>query len=862
MVVMRHAAKYQQFQATAIEYARTEGFEPDPGWLMLRMEDVKKVLVAPFKGGLWRGQSGFIIDGGLDIRSWHAAQRRLTVTEPRPLPDIKGGGLNQFGELRMQTFVGKKGKLDEVIYQDIYIEDAGLEDLASGLAEQKKHKVGTLFVPITDIRKYYKEFGPLFCRINVRNPDDSWEEGSVQEDGTPWPADIVLRFVFSQLPGTPTIVKRSPLKDTIDDEKLKLDPPTNIIARGEPASEWAQKILDELGMTPRFQPNGRYIVAQDGAEGSKYGTIPVSPGKTEKGKHQHSETQTVNITSTPELVMVIGKTRIRRTTEDCIPVLMDDEGRIREQGEVLREIGYPLRSARIACIQSPESAFFDVKPAPTSDILLHDRRREMLKLMCFKAYAPFSCMIVDDGGRLVLDPDARGSESLAPLHDFAAYLDELPALEKKIPTDKETEKGDRDDIQILAPLVRAKSFRETLFKDFDEIRSHFKRFVSSEFSSLGFWRRFETQKRTEAKTFGASLIKASVKLPTGFNTQKARDTYLTKLGVDTNFIKLDDDVNRALGFVSELGSVTHRLTQKDMTEKNSFTLKRVKQLLASAKFARRKQREAFFNARSYIAQFKSLRDSFVDHGAVAMLANAPHALMPEGSYNLDRQSGLITFKEVTGHMRRPYLLEGEHFVNAIGLVSDGAVTVTFGYEYKTGTMLDFTTVLVAAGLVPDPKTGKVKFKVGPGGIDVIAQIAIKGPGALVVGLNRPTPLTPKIARSPKMRMYEADLGTPMNLTSVVTQALQRAAGDVARPPASTGFTYVWSGLRKAVLDVGVSVIQHEWPVGRDRGTAHTTIGVNSRTSRGLLAGAPTARRIGKFQTKAREMILSDLEDQK
>ena len=862
MVVMRHRIRYQGLLATGAQYSRTEGLDPDHGWVLLPLVKVKRVLVREFDFGQWRAASGFEFDGALDIRSWEANRRLQTVSTPVELARDPAGGLNRFGRLKFTTVVESAGgekKLRETEYVDVYVDDAGIEDLAEKIARQRKHDVGTLFVPLSDVRKFYKDYGPFYGRINVRRPDGTWEEGSTRGPNDPWPAELVVRFLFGQLPGSP-IVRESPKKaNTLDDDSLFLDPPTDVVGEGEPAKEWLDKVLDELGMMPKYQPDGTYLVVRSNAS-AKYDRIPFAPGRTKKPTRMHAETQTVTLSSRPELVMVRGKKRIRRTTEPCIAVLRDDNGDIRPLEDVIKEHGYPELRLRINAIASPETAFEDVPPQPkdVESFRLHKLRREMYKQMAFKAYAPLANMVERErDGKTVLDP-VLAREHLAPMRDFAIYLSEFKTLGRRIPADSEKKKGDREDYIIARPLVRAVRFTETVFRDFDEIRARFKFLIGIERDSIKFWNDTIEQWRARAKNYGKNLLRSSIEMPTSYKQLKAKTEYRVRSGLDADFITLDDDVNRLAGLTDQFGGTNHRILQRDMTEKNVFAVNRVKELAANEKLSIKRIKEITDAIRVLQAEFRTFRNAWVDTQGVVLVANEPYSIVPEGEYDIERDTGLITFKDVAGHMRRPFVLDSESPEDALGLVTDGQVTVTFGHEFHTGTVLDYTAVLVGAKTVPKFKA-KVKFEAGR-----LAVIPEPVPGKdvipIAVGLARSTPLKPRVAHAPEMILYEADEGTPMNVTSVATEAVQRAGGLVTAPPAATGFTYQLSGLHLATLDVGVSVVQHEWPVNRDKGTARTTVAVNSPFARGLLAGVPTVRRVQAFRARAREVMLSDMEN--
>lgn len=882
VTIFRQQVKYQGYLAKAIQYASTAGFSPDPGWVLLDMEQVKKIIVDPFAAGNWRSVNGFEFDSGIDIRTWLKNRGRQTVTTPPEIPQRKGKGLNQFGNLRLESFVFEDGKqtfnLTAVTFVDVYVEESGIEDLgkAMGLAAQKKHNQGALFVPLTDVRKFYPDHGPFYGRINVRMTDGSWDEATIQDNGEAHPAETVIRFLFSQLVGSPLVLKSAKVADTLDDKNLKLDPPVNVIGKGEPAVEHLGKILKRLSLEPHRLPEGNYLVTRVGSTIAKYAHIPINPGISKKGRFQHAESQTSTVKPVSTVVQVRGLPRIRRTTESCIGCVEDEQGRIRPQSEWLEEIGFTPQQAGIQAVAPPEIAFDNITPAPVDieTTRLHEQRRAIAKKWIFKGYAPLANFVVRDvfdlgdpssavplpgasvpvgpqGNQtkesLILDPDRTGTQ-LIPMHDFAAYEFELPQLSQRPPDDKLKRKGDLDSYFLIPPVVRANRFGPVVFRNLAELKGRFDLLIATDEDLIeGMWEPLIERKEIEAKKYGETLIAAAVKLKGAFSSERAEREFNVKTGIDDDFVILDDDVNRLLGFVNDFGLIDHRVLRRDMSAENIFTVQRIINIGKEIDDMRAKIEEIRVSIDEQKANFETFRRAFIDVGGVAIIGNIPHSVAPSSEYTVDRKTGVILFSRPAGHMVRPFILDEETPEDAIGIRVDGQVLVTFGYEYKTGGLMDWTTVLVAAKNVQTFKEKKVK------GI-IILEPAGTTVKPIVVGINRSTPMKPKIETAPKMRMYEADMGTPMNVTEVVTQAIDRATAHLVLPRQGVGFGYVFSGLQRAILDAGISAVQWEWPVARDAGRAHTTIAANAEATRALINPVGAVQRLKDAKAAAREIL--------
>ncbi len=93
-----HVATYQNFIGQACGYRRSEGLLPEPGWIDLRLEDVKKINISG-RTTLWRSVNGFEVPAPLSIDTWFALVSRSTVTAPAPIEPPDGGGLAPFGNL-------------------------------------------------------------------------------------------------------------------------------------------------------------------------------------------------------------------------------------------------------------------------------------------------------------------------------------------------------------------------------------------------------------------------------------------------------------------------------------------------------------------------------------------------------------------------------------------------------------------------------------------------------------------------------------------------------------------------------------------------------------------------------------------
>ena len=220
MTAVFHEAFYQGYPCNAAQYRRSPGLMPEHGYVDISMELLKNKRIRIVGRGVpWRAINGIGVHGGIDIRTQLLVEQNFrgqTVTSPPEIKAPENDAFNMFGDLLLRTRRFPSGAIiDEIRYRDVYVDAAGLEEITRDLAQVKEHKRGTIRVPLTDIRKWHQNMGPLFGKMNWKfraaraHPGtDVPMDPDTLKDGekTPWTLTEVLAHYYKLLPGTPRIV--------------------------------------------------------------------------------------------------------------------------------------------------------------------------------------------------------------------------------------------------------------------------------------------------------------------------------------------------------------------------------------------------------------------------------------------------------------------------------------------------------------------------------------------------------------------------------------------------------------------------------------------------------------------------------
>lgn len=794
--------EYQGYVGTSGAYRRSDGLQPEPGWIMIPLEDLGKIEIHP-RSIPWRAVAGVEFDGGVDIRTWDRFRRQTTITADRaPSPEPESG-LNMSGDLILRTYEGlNDGFSPGTRYYDIYV-DFGMEEETRDLESILEHKEGLVRVPLTDIRKFYGEYGAVFCRINCRRKNGEWDKDTLKEDGeTPWSLLDVFSFLFSQLPGSPQIVEKCDLRS-----KSGFDAPQGIEGQGEPAVQIIEQLLRKTGLKAQMQPSGWYAINRVNSNRIPRQTIATAPRTTKTVKS--NELQYERLTSTPTnrapAFTCVGPRRVQRRSWPCTAVLRDPEtGKWHTLAKICRLWGYSIEKLNRMVFVSGPRQYEDVPPAPTvggtvtyATAQLHAVRKEALR-MAYRQYIP-SFMIDKDGD--VIDPEKEMIPYLPVLPETAWYKNELSQEQMRdYPKDKAT-KGDLDEIIMYPPVVRANLVSERYFNRFDEIEREIESVLVRQeavISGLEALRDF-------ADTIGDR------KLEDLLQSEKVSDKTIkdmAKYGVDKSDLTLNVGGDLAAA-AKELGTVMPKDVRIAYT-KNSDAAAQSVILYANMK---REAESAIAEQKTVAAK---IRGRLAEEKAKYELNGRIHGRYNVGqgptlkAHVVDFETGLIESSVPLCVIDRPWFFNGDD----VSVIADGSVVVTYGYEIKGSGSYAFTNYMFFADDGGDP-TADAKPAFG--------------------GCHRSSPIK-ALVMPMESREYIAENGNPMNYSACFSEAKGKVAERCSGPAVIPGWVMEIHGLRPCVLDGGIMSVQHEW----DGDVGITHVSVNAPGARMPLM-APIAR---------------------
>jgi len=838
MTVLRHEATYQGLPGKGVEYRRSPGFNPEHGWIDIDMADLGKIEIHP-REIPWRAANQVEMNGALDIFTWLKLRSRVTVTTPPAIPAPKGGGLNLFGDLILTTYDDTTGGVvGQTTYHDVYVASSGIEEITRDLAEIESHAVGTVRVPLTDIRRWYQKCGGLFCRINCRLSSGEWDPITVKDAETPFSALEVLEFLFSQLPGSPLIVGHSEVK------KLKLNPPTDIVGEGEPVVQHLEKLLERLSLEAGLLEDNNYVVSRKLSSKFGHKQVPKAGGGVARGpKALHYERRTAYVGDRPPLVLVFGRRRIRRITVPYIAVLQDTDGRWYPIEVIAARWGYSMRQINAGAFIGAEKNFRDVPPTYVSAFegggvsgeaqsefaaqgqaeggnlnvgasvtggaplggggggQLHERRRKTLKGV-YRYYAPAHLFQVSPGSTTTSLRDQGMADSdfehvsFLPMQECPWYVSELAVLGTSIPENGPRKKGDREDFVLSPPVVRANRVGQQVFADFKEVKAYFDGFKATSLLIAENYHALLTQWVMSQKESADFLNATQDSATSTISPQKISSKFAAVAGHDNSSI--DAEVQRA---AREVGVHLHGPADAAMVKDSPA---RARDLLAVAKGikqielgivdeqAKRVRLDERFN------QFKKVYEK---RNGIRALYNIPHGPLEDGRFSIDTKTGILHTSEPLCHVDKPIFFHGAGAI----VVADGAVSVTYGYELQENSIKGWTSFLFqAADATKDAASREPQF----------------------VGVCRSSPVKAMTVPMPG-RLYELDEGTPVNFNACLSEALERAAEVLDVPSVVVGHTYEFSGFHSFPLDAGVSSVQFIWAGD----VARTHLAINAPAAR-------------------------------
>lgn len=864
-MILKNSCTYQGYAVQSVKFRRTEGFSPETGYVDLRLEDLKTLLV-DVKPVPWRNFSGQEVSGQLDIA-------RVAALFPQV---FKGGGagntvvtgagqkrqsgLAHYGDLVMQTSVDGQAR-PPMTYNDIYVASEGIEEVTQNLAKVRSHSEGLVRIPLTDIRQFYKDHAHNFCRINYHLRSGKYDPLTVQPDGTPWSIKQVVTYLFSQLPGSPAVDSKSDLFN------LTQGPPTDI-PEDAPVVSILEGILEQCSLVARMLPDGRYAVLKRWQTRLKGGQFISIMGKgPENLDAVHYEKRTVTITDRPPLVQVIGKKRVARITMGYVPIIQWIDSRyyfLYDIGKLLP--GYDINMVNNQVLNNEGKNFQDVyqfaksfsaKTGPTAaggggeagNGPLAESIVQLLRKWAYKGYAPAGLFRPQEASdtpkqgksvdtvvapaKIIGEPPSSFSDDdstyvpFLPAVDAPWYKTELANNGVKIPISKE--QGDAGDLILLQPVVNARSIGERFFTNSKEMNAYFDRRIAHLKTYIEEIKPALNAARDRARGLAQILKRAEKSANQSVKKNVLQRAYdVIKVAATTGIVGVAlqqrDQVQSAGGdVVIQIGQEVQAAASSVGTPilDNELLLNKIDggeaaitQMVFAATEAKKWQQildEEQAKEKAIDGERALYQNRYGSLGGIAVRANLETGPIPSGKFSFDNKTGILLFSEPMCHARSSLVMSDEAQVVA----ADGGVHVTFGYEVNTNGVEDWTSVLVS----PQDQQGGAAIPV-------------------VAGYNRPSGIKAKIERAPGMRLYMDEKGFPMNITAVTETAIRKATAQVAKPKTVEGFVDIASGFVRCVLDGGINCVMHEWDGAKEaqseKATCHTWIYINAPGSVGPL----------------------------
>lgn len=817
MTVLRCHAYYQGYEGKAWEFRRSKGFTPEYGWIDLDMSQVKNIRIIG-REVPWRSPNGFEINGQTDILSWSKV-RQTTGAEPVDLGQPAGGGLNMFGHLVLKTIDDQTGAVvDSVTYRDVYVAYGGLEEVTKGLAQIEDHNKGTLRVPLMDIRYWFWKCGGLFSSINARMKSGEWIKGTTKDGKTtPWQLVDVVRFLFSQLPGSPAVFSGSELFSL-----GQAPPPSDIIGEGELAVEHLQRLLDRYGLEAGMRPDGSWTVDKKASKRFGYKEGPDANGgaRSIAGIPLHYESKTTMINDRPPAVCITGPRRIRRITVPYVPVLEDVDRKIYRLEAVVKRWGMTMDQFNNIAMMGTERMGHDIPPTinASGGGRLHERRVKCAR----RAYRMYAPAFLFEGKAEESTTNARGISDrdfeiapFLPMKPAPWYVSDLTS--DKIPKDAGRGSGDKEEYILMPPIARGLRFGSHFLVNKDQIENYFKKLTTEYDDDIGTLSQLQAFLTAQKTKVADALVGMSSTAGGAISSSK-----LGKYGAAAaaNLKEFDADVTKA---AASVGRVLGKTTWDDLLE-GGFTLieqiRQLEEMITTAKGSEDKMREVKSQWEKRFEAFKKVYENF---GGVYVRYNIPYDFLESGSYSIDLETGILQSAEPLCHVDKPLFFDGD----GCTVTDHGQVTVTFGYELKDNTIAAYSSFLFVASAGSDDSPGVAKLA------GVCKSSALK---AQCVPMNA--------------RLYELEEGTPVNLNACYSEAWQKASAMVSQAQVTDGFVYTLSGMYHFPLAPGVTGVQH---VGIGGSKGHTHLTINAPAAKVPL-GPPQLPKRGAGAVDVRENI--------
>lgn len=836
MSAFRLDVTYQGYPVKTCAYRRSDGLTPEPGYVDISIEALKKISIEP-RQVPWRAVNGFEFDGGMSIAAF--AKLSTTVTQPPALPAPSGGGLNLFGDLVFRTYKSAVGGVEELAhettYRDIFVDFAGLEEITEDLADIEPHDKGTIRVPLTDIRRFYENYGPFAQSINAKLKSGGFDPLTVKPDGETWSAETTVKFLFSQLPGSPLVVRM---------DMKGVETPSDITGTGDPVLQVLTKVLDQMGLVPKMQPDGNYVVRKK-MRSVAQGTIfdgPDSSRARDPEDHLSYETKTQWMAERPPAVQVFGKRRVRRITTPYIPAVRDEHGNLAKLFDYIDEIGYS-RGQLNAQVLAGEKNFEDVPGSGK----LHATQREILRTHAYKTYAPAFLFAAKEAeqsakekqnaelsallGISISTPSIRLTDEdfekaqFLPIVDVPFYVDELEAIDVKIPGD--TQDGDRGKFVVVPPVVRGRRVGQGLCTNFADVTRRFGELEAGDGLAINNLLSQLKAKISQRDTVGKSLARSQEVLQE-----------IANVGGNPNLVtRLEGDLSMIPQDVHKHAEIA-RIVQEDL-EAQQRKAAQIDLDVADIKAKINEARQTAIRHRDEFQAFSNAYREILGSVGVQAIINLPYGVV-EGRYTLTRETGVIEFAEPMCHMAQPVLLAGE----TGAVVNDGAISITYGYEERINSIEDWTSVIF---------TTEIAEETSPANEELAGFLEKKSTQVWVVGVSRSTPIKCKVERAPTMRLYESDEGTPFNLGAVVKEAGGKAFGQLVNDITQIGYASRYGVFFRAALEAGIQSVQYAF----DGSSGSLFIHANSPNSRISVDVPGLGPAVLARQSKSLEVVLRE-----
>jgi hypothetical protein len=829
-----NSATYQGYPVKSVVWKRSEGLGAEVGSVVIDYSVLKELsLRTPMVP--WTGDDGGAdIPGGLVISDWWElfGKRPGTRSDYKPTKN-PAAGLEISGELILTSkFVD--GKTKTVKYGEVFVLNA--EEISENLAKVLEHKEGEIRIDITDIRQFYPRYGYIIGRINCRLENGKYDPKTIKKpgavvgdgrtvtrdeiEGEAWPFKDVTQYLFSQLPGGPsvTFMPKGLEKD--------LPPPEEIDHIGSNAATVLQGVLDNYGLVAKLQPNGTYLVCRRNDENFlKPGEVAPEINKKETPDHIAYEKLTVNRLDTPGCVMVLGGRLVRQETVGYVPVFKDLDGKwyfLSDVGKVWD--GYDIWRVNRQAAKTPGKYFHDVPPEPIEEDIpegvldsiirtgkgirgfaagrqqdeLHFGRRRIMREQAYRVYAPiglFDNAPTNRKGAPYFTDASASSISYLPLGN-------VPLLESQVgepvPGARKI-KGDKGKIVLAPPVVRGAMLGEAIFTDVAQIVKAYDSIINGYMICMADNDLCISLTKSRLGTLDDDRVKADRLAATG---QTFKEKLVTKaqpgspqgsqnLKISHEYIKRADKVRHA-----------------------TRTIEIELQIWLDVCIAHK------VNLQATIDGIKKRRGEYLTLlavvGGLKGTGQLPYGTIPSTAYSLDSSTGILTFtKDVCCIVDRPIVYDRDQLT----VEGDGMVSVTFGHQVDENATSDFTSIIFS--------------KDGKGSADV-------------AGANRPTGVKAQVVRDPDLVMYISGDGEPMNLQDCIDQARKKAEPLLEGPDVLDGHRNEFDGFLPCVLERGVNSVQYVWPAkDPEGGTAFTYVATHSPMSVGPAGRVQTTKLLDK-----------------